>query len=57
MRQTIYFLAEMSRSVTPRHELEAALLRDCPQEAEFIAMILDELYNDGPTAEDGDEGR
>ncbi len=54
MRQTIYFLAEMSRFVTPRDELETALLRDCPQEREFIAMILDELYSDGPTADDDD---
>jgi hypothetical protein len=44
-RPTIYLLAEMLREVRcPRREAEKAFLQDCPEEREFIRMVLDELY-------------
>jgi lambda repressor-like predicted transcriptional regulator len=45
-RSTIYLLAEMGRQAgCSRREAESALLQDCPEEREFIAMVLDELYS------------
>jgi len=44
-RSTIYLLAEMGREAgCSREESEQALLEDCPDETEFIRMVLDELY-------------
>lgn len=47
LRTTIYLLAEMGREAgCTRREVEAALLADCPEEREFIRVVLDELFAD-----------
>jgi hypothetical protein len=56
-RPTIYLLAEMGREAgCTRQETEQALLRDCPEEAEFIRMVLDELYGTGGATNDSAHG-
>lgn len=53
-RSTIYLLTEMGRQAgCSRLEAENALVEDCPEEAAFIRIVLDELYipNTGPPLE------
>lgn len=46
MRQTIYYFAELLRDAgCTRAEAKRALLTDCWEEAEFIELVLTELWD------------